>query len=208
MIALPSRRRGALLMIALLCALALIVLPVSAASAHDQVIAQSPAANSHSESAPTEVSLTFTAEPLDLGMIVMIVDATDHDWAQGEPTVTGDTVTQKTAGTLPDGYYEVRWRVVSSDGHPISESFPFSVGSLEGAPALPTASAAAPGEAATTATAEPAAIAEPGALSPGLRTALYGAGGAVIAVLIFLSVRLWLRRTPPTPTTTTTKDPS
>jgi hypothetical protein len=29
---------------------------------------------------------------------------------------------------MPEGSYQVRWRVVSSDGHPISGSFEFAVG--------------------------------------------------------------------------------
>jgi hypothetical protein len=47
-------------------------------------------------------------------------------WEQGGPTVDGATVTQPLRPLEPSGVYEVTWRVVADDGHPISGTFAFT----------------------------------------------------------------------------------
>lgn len=107
------------------------------ANAHDQVTDQTPTSGQHFDTSPDEVALTFTDEPLPVGAIIMVVDAEGESWEDGEPSFSGFTATQQLKTPLPDGNYQVRWRIVSSDGHPISESFLFSVGDVSDAAPIP-----------------------------------------------------------------------
>src|SRR5699024_11047800 len=114
----------------LILTLLLIFLPTVSANAHDQLIDQNPAPNEHFSVSPEEIVLEYNNQPLDMGAVVRIVDIDGNDWAVGEPIIKNFSVTQAVEPELADGYYRVQWRVVSSDGHPISESFLFSVGDV------------------------------------------------------------------------------
>ena len=104
------------------------------ASAHDQLIKQTPGAAEQLKAAPTEVKLTFSATLLDLGNEIRVLDPQGNNVAEGAPVQNGPNLTQPLAQDLPDGLYEVRWRVVSSDGHPISDSYTFSIGDVAPTP--------------------------------------------------------------------------
>ncbi|MFV0452891.1 MAG: copper resistance protein CopC, partial [Propioniciclava sp.] len=92
---------------------------VPSARAHVEIEERSPAPDARLDIAPREVVLTFGAEPLSVGVAVVVVDATGQTWQTGEPSVAHTTVTQQLRGPLPAGSYEVRWRVVADDGHPL-----------------------------------------------------------------------------------------
>ena len=104
----------------------------SAASAHDQVISTDPAEGEVLAVAPSQISMRFTAELIQMGAIVFVVDGSERDWAAGEPTVDGSELVQPLESGMPDGSYQVRWQVVSADGHPISGFFDFAVGAPTG----------------------------------------------------------------------------
>ena len=185
---------------------ALVALTPLAASAHDQIVEQSPSHNEHFDTPPTEVVLTFNNEPLDLGNVVMVVDADGNDHAVGEPEIRNFTVSQAIIGDLADGYYQVRWRVVSSDGHPISESFLFSVGKVTDDTPKPSITVT-PDAAPDNASASPE---DPGtesgmnsALDPAdinvenpWRTAFFVLGGTVVAAVIVALTLLARNKSP------------
>ncbi|KTS13843.1 MULTISPECIES: copper resistance CopC family protein [Microbacterium] len=165
------------------CAVAVVVVLTSVvpASAHDQLLSSSPASGERLPSAPEEITLTFSADVLDVGADIIVADAEGTDWAVGDPAIASATVAVGLTEGMPAAGYEVRWRVVSSDGHPISGVIPFTVGDaapLERAPA----SASAP------------AVAAPVADDPGIpRIVVVAALGAGIALAALLLVSL-LRR--------------
>ncbi|MFC5930590.1 copper resistance CopC family protein [Cryobacterium melibiosiphilum] len=115
---------GAVTAVALLLPMAL----AAPASAHDQVTSTVPAEGEHLDTAPTEVSMTFTSDILEIGAIMLVVDTHGEDWADGQPHLDGDSAVQALTDGVPDGAYQVRWRVVSADGHPISGTVDFTVG--------------------------------------------------------------------------------
>ncbi|MEV7974219.1 copper resistance CopC family protein [Cellulomonas sp. NPDC089187] len=172
------------------------------AAAHDQLIDSSPAADQHLDSAPTEIRLTFSAEVMDVGTAVRVIDAADADWTDGEPVLDGPVVTVPLDPELPEGAYRAAWRVVSSDGHAISGVVPFTVGEADpvaamsaeqgdGAAREQPAVSAAPQTAAVSDT-TPASESGPATDGP-LRTVLIAAGGAVLAGGLY-ALGLWLRR--------------
>lgn len=178
------------------------------ASAHDKLISSDPAADQRLAEAPSAVTLTFSADVLDMGAAVVVSDADGTDWVSAAPAVDGPTVTAVLDPGMPEAGYEIRWRVVSSDGHPITGLVPFTVG--DGAP-VEGAAAAGP-DGATPSPAAPGAAgtgADPGAQSSTrsstqtqtaqedegpLRVVLVGAGGAAVAVALLALVQFLRRR--------------
>ncbi|MEE2814529.1 MAG: copper resistance CopC family protein [Actinomycetota bacterium] len=122
------------------------------ASAHDTIVSSTPAADSQLTAAPTEVVLTFSNTLLSIdensGTAMTVIDESGEDWVAGPPVVAADTVTVPLAEGMPGGAYTVTWQVVSSDGHPTSGEYGFSL-------TLPEASAEPSATPSETATAEP-----------------------------------------------------
>lgn len=160
------------------------------AQAHDELIASSPSPGQDVAAGPTEVSLTFSADVLTIGAAVIVADGSGRDWAVDQPTVASGVVTVLLEDALPTGGYEIRWRVVSSDGHPISGIVPFTVG---GAAPLDRASAAETGDAATPAPAD--AQTQSASEDQGIiRILLVGVGGAIVAVAAYAPIHLLRRK--------------
>lgn len=115
----------------LLLAVLLTLLTAVPGLAHDTLTDSAPA-DGDSGPPPTEVVLTFSGEIASVGAAVE-VSGPDGVVSEGTPAVEGVTVTQSLAADLPAGEYAVVWRVTSSDGHPISGEYGFTV--EEAAPA-------------------------------------------------------------------------
>lgn len=158
------------------------------ASAHDQLISSSPAPDERLAAAPAEVRLEFTAAVLDVGALVLVVDDAGTDWVAGPPVIDGTVVTVPLLPDLPEAGYQVRWRVVSSDGHPISGFIPFTIG--DAAPLELEVGGELPEERAAQAQNQQ----EQDAIG---RTVLIGAGGAAaaLAVLALVTALRHARRT-------------
>lgn len=99
-----------------------------AASAHDQLISSTPAPGERLKRAPGSIVLNFRAPMMGLGYEIRVVDSSARNWVQNESALTGAALTQPLPPDLPEGEYQVRWRAVSGDGHPISGSYEFLVG--------------------------------------------------------------------------------
>lgn len=129
------RTRVAAAWAGLLAAFAL-VLAGGPALAHDELLGQSPEAGSHVDVLPDEIVLTFSGVLLDEpgATEVTVVDVTGTDLAESSPVLDGTRVTQALDGAA-SGPVVVTWRVVSSDGHPISGTYDFQVGDEAVAPA-------------------------------------------------------------------------
>lgn len=143
----PQRRRNLRVMrrlLLLLLALGAILAFPTAATAHDVLEKMSPADGTTVAQLPQTVTMTFSDQPLAIGLQV-VVRGPAGDVASGAPTIEGKTVTQRLAATAPGGDYTVLFRVTSTDGHPVSGSFSFhaTVG-LDGSTAAHGASVAAP----------------------------------------------------------------
>lgn len=164
------------------------------ASAHDELVASTPTDGEQLAAAPATIELDYSAEVLDVGALVIVADADDHDWVAGPARVSGTSVSVPLTENMPDGGYEVRWRVVSSDGHPISGVIPFAVGDAE--PLLRTgAPSTTPSEAASTAAAEAADPDQTASEDGGVvRVVLIGLGGAILATAVLLIIHLLRRR--------------
>ncbi len=105
------------------------------ANAHDELVSQSPAQGETVSAGVIDIRLEFSDPPLAL-----------EDGSGNEIFVTGPNGAIKYAGCLPIegnfgvltadldqvGTHTVAWRVVSSDGHPISGEFTFDIENSSG----------------------------------------------------------------------------
>ncbi|WP_295855570.1 copper resistance CopC family protein [uncultured Microbacterium sp.] len=152
----PRRRLLPAVLAAGLLAAAALFVPASPAAAHDELVSTDPAAGASLQALPAQITFTYSADILtDAGATVIeVTDSSGASLADGTPTVSGTEVTQALKGAA-SGTVTVKWRVVSSDGHPIDGDFAFSVPAAAVTPsatATPTASASpapAPAESAT-----------------------------------------------------------
>lgn len=105
-------------------ALLLVALTATPASAHTTLTSANPAKNT-TVAAPTKIVLKY-ADPVSFPGVV-ILDAKGGHHESGKPAAVDNAVTEQVAGTLPPGTYQVGWRVVAPDGHPVSGTYYFAV---------------------------------------------------------------------------------
>ena len=163
----PRPFSAATALLALIVGFAL-TLVASPAVAHDELIGSSPAAGSEVDALPAEITLTFSGVLIDGAGTTQIVvtDASGADITGGDPVLDGTKVTQPLAASAAPGLVTVVWRVVSSDGHPVSDQFTFTVAGGSGASPEASSSADDAGD---------------GGMSPAV---WIGAGVAIFAALI------------------------
>lgn len=120
-------RRLLLLVGACALALPLALLGAGPAAAHDALISSDPAEGTSLEEIPSELTFTYSASIQELGAEVELSDGQGDAVALGDHQVDGAVLTVPVEGTPEGGDYSAAWRVVSSDGHPISGTLTFSV---------------------------------------------------------------------------------
>ncbi|OIU83063.1 copper resistance CopC family protein [Microbacterium sp. AR7-10] len=165
------------------------------ASAHDTIVSSTPAADSQLTAAPTEVVLTFSNTLLSIdensGTAMTVVDESGQDWVAGPPSIEADTVTVPLTEGMPDGAYTVTWQVVSSDGHPTSGEYAFSLTVPEPS-ATPSAT---PSEtAAADPTAQPSDAAQPTEQSDPMPWPLLIGLGVVLLAAVITAIVIVARR--------------
>jgi methionine-rich copper-binding protein CopC len=109
---------------ALLAALLLLGAP---AQAHDTLLESDPADGATLETSPEAITLTYSADILDVSPLVRITDEDGEELAEITPSVDGPVATATLEEPLPAGESTIQWRVVSSDGHPIEGTFTVTV---------------------------------------------------------------------------------
>lgn len=127
---------------------ALVLLPATAASAHDSLLESSPAAGATIATELTEVILTFSDVPLTgAPAVIQVTDATGTSITTGELTAT-DRSLSVPVQPASVGEYSVVYQVVSSDAHTISGDFTFTYSGPVVTPS-PSSSASEPAASAT-----------------------------------------------------------
>lgn len=137
-----------------------LLLGATPALAHARLESSDPTDGASLDAAPQRVTLTFN-EAMTPGFNTLTVVGPDQGhYETGDVAVDGSSVSIEVQPLGPAGQYEVGYRVVSADGHPISGSVGFTLttaGTGTPAAAAPSASPAAP-------TGQPAPA--PGAAAP------------------------------------------
>lgn len=98
----------------------------AAAQAHDEVEGTAPSNGSTVASVPAKVTITLSNTPAEIGSQINVLDASGTNWSQGAVDVLDNVATQQLKAGAPAGKYTVKWRLVSSDSHPIEGDFTFT----------------------------------------------------------------------------------
>jgi len=154
----PLTARVWALVAALLLTFGIVVAAASPAHAHDELLGSDPTADGTVDALPAQLTLTFSAQIADDAgaSVVEVTDASGASLVDGTPTAQDNVLTQPLTGEA-SGAVKVLWKVVSSDGHPISGEFSFTVA---GTP-TPTPTQTATPSPTPTETAAPTETAEP-----------------------------------------------
>lgn len=116
---------------ALVSALALTALIVlgnpQQASAHASLVTSDPVRGSIVDALPDSVTLTFD-EAVEEPAFVTVTAPDGKTYDTGDPIVVDAQVTQPLSFGDDEGTYTVAFRIASFDGHPVTDTFTFSVG--------------------------------------------------------------------------------
>jgi hypothetical protein len=102
-----------------------LLLGAAPAAAHNTLTGSTPADDSTVTVPVTEVVLEFDQAVQTEFAQVAVLGGDRTPYGSGEPVVVGRTVTQAVE-SLPDGRYDVSYRVISADGHPVSGTISFT----------------------------------------------------------------------------------
>jgi copper resistance protein C len=168
-----TRRLAAALAAAALGGVALL-LGAAPAAAHNTLSGSTPADDSTVTDPVTEVVLEFDQAVQSDFAQAAVLGADQTPYGSGEPVVDGRTVTQAVE-PLPDGRFDVSYRVVSADGHPVSGTVSFTVTGQAAPPPVETPTA----EPTTAAVPQPTPATEDTAPVPAAEADPTGAAAAV-----------------------------
>ncbi len=164
------------------------------AAAHNELISSTPAADAVLTTAPTEVSLTFSAALNPAATQLAVVDSRARSVVDGSPRIDGVTVRQALTPNLSNGEYRLSYRVVSQDGHTVSDTQSFTVQAAAASPSTaetPAKSRTAHAHQHETSEAASRERADSGGISGWW---IVGGGVAVLGVVAG-TVLVWRRRT-------------
>jgi copper resistance protein C len=140
------------LLAATVAACVALLLGAAPAFAHTRLESSDPADKSSVDTAPESVSLTFNEDISAEFASMSVVGPDGTNYATGPVSATGGQVSTAVSPLGPAGAYEIGYRVVSDDGHPVQGKVTFTLttpGPGAAAPSVAPATAAGP-------TAEPA----------------------------------------------------
>lgn len=109
----------------LLLLFVVVALGVGPAQAHTSLVSSDPADGSRLDAPPEQVVLTFSEnlrQPSEASLVV------DGEAVDASVEVDGSRVLVSPTGDASDGSYQVHYRVVSADGHPVTGTVAFAVG--------------------------------------------------------------------------------
>lgn len=136
----PVTLRGVVTLL-LLAAAALVGL-AGPAAAHDELVGSTPKAGATVTAPPAQVTLQFAEPPGSPELTAVVVVGPDGSRVEdGKPTVAGSTVTQPLRPLSEPGRYEIEFRIVADDGHPVTGKVPFTLAEPATSAAMPATTA-------------------------------------------------------------------
>ncbi len=169
------------------------------AQAHSELVSSSPEDGQVLDAPPTEVTLTFNEELLPDFVNVVATNADGDVTDLVVSGINGPTAVVAWPPQAPGGEWQIDYRVVSPDGHPIDGSITFSYVAESPSPTptpstpspSPTTSSATPEPAPTSAEPSPSAVpaSESSGPSTGWIIAIVGVGALIGIVVVSLVAR-------------------
>jgi len=168
-------RRGSRAAVLLVLVVAALLGPTAPASAHDRVLSTSPGDGSHLDVGPSTIEVLFNNDLLLLGDAVSVTAPDGTRVAMPPSEVAGPLLRARPPRLEIPGTYVVLYRAVSSDGHPVTGRFTFTVGQV------PASAASQPGAGTSTS-------------GPSVGVLAGVSGLAAVAILVILAGRGRRRR--------------
>jgi methionine-rich copper-binding protein CopC len=185
--------RAALVLAGVAASLTLLAAP---ASAHSDIKSTSPVDGAVLETPPAEVRLTFDTPLLDDTDTISINDENGNVVKSIHPKPEGDSVAIPWPAGTPAGTYQVAYRVVCGDGHPVVGAISVTVNSASVADIAPATSSPTAAALAANETAAPPSNSPP--TSDSSLPLITGAVVLVAAVIVLIVALLRRRGTPTT----------
>lgn len=177
-------RRAIAALIATLLAVVLSVVGAAPALAHNVLVSSDPTNGAVLDTAPQQVSFTFDQPIQNFDPALKVFGPNGNDFTTAAPTVQGNTVSAPIAAG-PAGDYRVAFRIVSSDGHPVTGEITFTLTEAAAGTASGTPTAT-PGD--TGDTGQGAADASQGGFG-GWLWAIVGVAAVLVAAAVAIAVR-------------------
>ena len=99
----------------------------SPALAHANVVGSKPAVDAQLAASPTDVSVTFDANLLDMGAAMVVRRDDGTVVSVGTPKTSGRHVSIPVDPAAGSGHYTVAFRVTTEDGHAVEASYGYTV---------------------------------------------------------------------------------
>ncbi|MFJ8071189.1 copper resistance CopC/CopD family protein [Peribacillus sp. NPDC096447] len=119
----------------LIVSLFVLLLNPAMAFGHATIISSNPSPNEAMDTLPEKISIQFS-ENIQPAFHSLEVFSQDGDKIQIQDSAISEqsekVLEAKWKGTIDEGIYYIKWRVVSSDGHPIEGTIPFQFGDSAG----------------------------------------------------------------------------
>ena len=121
------KRATAMALSAVAVAVLTLVTSVAPASAHAQLLISNPAISATLTKVPSAVTLVFDDDLIDLegGNQIVVLNAAKKHVEQGTTKLVGATLSVGVKPGLPTGKYQVLYKVISNDGHPVTSTYFF-----------------------------------------------------------------------------------
>lgn len=126
----------------MVCGLALL-LAAGPALAHSRLESSNPRDGASLSTSPATVSLTFNEQMQQGFATLTVIGPGSTAWQKGDTEVSGDTITIAVDPLGPAGVYQIGYRVISQDGHPVSGSVTFTL--IQAGPGVAAAQPVVPG---------------------------------------------------------------
>ena len=105
----------------------LVVASAPPAAAHTALEASSPKDGGRIDRAPTELLMDFTYPILTTGYNIVVQGPDGRQYQSGAPQIVDDKLTQPLKPLGPAGLYQVKFRIVANDGHPLNSAMKFTL---------------------------------------------------------------------------------
>jgi methionine-rich copper-binding protein CopC len=132
------------LVAATLAACVALLLGAAPAFAHTRLESSNPADGSRLDNVPDTISLTFNEAVQSEFAILKVVGPDGTEYQTGTVSAANGQVSTAVSPLGPAGAYQVGYRVVSDDGHPVQGKLSFTLTTPGPAAAVPAAPAATP----------------------------------------------------------------
>ena len=147
------------LLAATVAACVALLLGAAPAFAHTRLDSSNPADGASVDSAPRSVSLTFNEDIQAQFATLKVIGPDGTEYQTGAVSAAGGQVSTAVSPLGPAGAYQIGYRVVSDDGHPVQGKLSFTLTQPGPAAAAPTAEAAPVAAPVAEPTAAPAPVA-------------------------------------------------